>query len=198
MSMWSKQAQAERPEAAQHPEKLRHSTYYEHEGSLRAYATRAMLRAFLCVPSTLLALAFAVYVRIQPPTVIRVDQNGEATVLGRATKPSPLVSVSVAQGSDAEPTEFEKRAFVRLFLEHYLTFSPASVANNWAESRNMMTANLRRLSLNALKTDNTVGKISDDQMSSLFHVRMVEASQQDPLSFTVYGVKEGHRAREQR
>ncbi len=85
---------------------------------------------------------------------------------------------------------------MRLFLEHYLNFSPASVANNWAESLNMMTANLRRLTLNALKSDNTVGKISDDQMSSLFHLRMVEASKEDPLSFTVYGVKEVHRVRE--
>src|SRR5260370_5646545 len=195
MSMWWKKAEAEKPEAAQAPEKLRHSKYYEHDGALRAYANRAMLLAFLCVPSTLLALAFAVYVRIQPPTVIRVDQNGEATVLGR-TKPSPLVSVSVAQGSDAEPTEFEKRAFVRLFLEHYLNFSPPSVANHWAESLNMMTANLRRLTLNALKSDNTVEKIIDDQMSSLLHLRMVEASKEDPLSFTIYGVKEVHRVRE--
>ena len=31
---------------------------------------------------TLLALAFAAYVRLQPPTVIRVDENGLATVLG--------------------------------------------------------------------------------------------------------------------
>ena len=75
------------------PEVTRYAKYYEHDGMLRAYANRAMLLAFLCVPSTLLALAFAVYVRIQPPIVIRVDQNGEATVLGRASKPSTASAV---------------------------------------------------------------------------------------------------------
>jgi type IV secretory pathway TrbF-like protein len=194
--MWWNKAKAEKPEAAEAAEKLRYRKYYEHDGALRAYANRAMLLAFLCVPSTLLALAFAVYVRIQPPTVIRVDQDGEATVLGRAAKPSPLLSIGVAQASDAEPTEFEKRAFVRLFLERYVNFSPASVANNWSESLNMMTANLRRLTLNALKSDNTVGKITDDQMSSVFHLRVIEASKEDPLNFTVYGVKEVHRVRD--
>lgn len=194
--MWWKKRSAEKPKATEGPEKLRYSKYYEHDGALRAFANRAMLLSFLCVPTTFLAVAFAVYVRIQPPTVIRVDQNGEATLVGHGAKPSPLVSVSLAQGSDTEPTEFEKRAFVRLFLEHYLNFSPASVANNWAESFNMMTSNLRRLTLNALKTDNTVGKISDDQMTSVFHLRMIEVSKDDPLNFTVYGVKEVHRVQE--
>ena len=44
-------------------------------GVLRAYANRAMVLAFLCIPITMLALAFAVYVRLQPPTVIRVDET---------------------------------------------------------------------------------------------------------------------------
>jgi len=47
-------------------EKLRYSRYYEHDGALRAYANRAMVLAFLCVPMTMLALGFAVYVRLQP------------------------------------------------------------------------------------------------------------------------------------
>src|SRR5215468_6822391 len=83
------------------PEKLRYSRYYEHDGALRAYANRAMVLAFLCVPTTLLALGFAVYVRLQPPTVIRVDENGQATIVG-VTK-----SISVSHGPGNEPTEFE-------------------------------------------------------------------------------------------
>jgi len=67
---WMKKKDHERTDI---PEKLRYSRYYEHDGALRAYANRAMLLAFLCVPATLLALGFAVYVRVQPPTVIRVD-----------------------------------------------------------------------------------------------------------------------------
>src|SRR5439155_20150603 len=95
-------------EAAEMPEKIRYSRYYEHDGALRAYANRAMVLAFLCVPATLLALGFAVYVRVQPPTVIRVDENGQAGILG-PQKPS----LSITQGVAAEPSEFEKRALVR-------------------------------------------------------------------------------------
>ena|ERR1035441_1397430 len=76
--MWLKKKNPSKETDA--PEKLRHSRYYEHDGILRAYANRAMMLAFLCIPTTMLALAFAVYVRLQPPTVIRVDENGLATV----------------------------------------------------------------------------------------------------------------------
>src|SRR5579859_7612514 len=69
-------------------DKLRYSKYYEHDGALRAFANRAMLLAFLCVPMALGSLGFAIYVRIQPPTVIRVDGNGEAVLLNKS-KPSP-------------------------------------------------------------------------------------------------------------
>ncbi|HEY2114184.1 MAG TPA: hypothetical protein VGJ51_03800, partial [Candidatus Angelobacter sp.] len=110
--MWSKNGKDENAaNAVKAPEKLRYSRYYEHDGALRAYANRAMVLAFLCIPTTLLALAFAVYVRLQPPTVIRVDANGQATVVGKA---QPVLSVT--QGAGSEPSEFEKRAFVRLFL----------------------------------------------------------------------------------
>src|SRR2546425_10346889 len=122
--MWFKKNRKKEDEADA-PEKLRYSRYYEHDGALRAYANRAMVLAFLCVPTTMLALAFAVYVRLQLPTVIRVDENGHATILG-VKKPG----VSVTQGTGSEPTEFEKRAFARLFLERYLNFSPTNVSRN--------------------------------------------------------------------
>ena len=62
--MWSKNGKEERAaNKSAAPEKLRYSRYYEHDGALRAYANRAMVLAFLCVPTTMLALGFAVYVR---------------------------------------------------------------------------------------------------------------------------------------
>lgn len=168
-------------------EKVRYSRYYEHDGILRAYANRAMVLAFLCIPTTLLALAFAVYVRLQPPTVIRVDENGRATVVGIGRP-----TISVTQGAGSEPTEFEKRAFVRLFLERYLNFSPTNVSRNWAESLNMMTANLRRTAYAGMQKDDFIGKIEDDQTTSEFQLRSVEASKDDPLTYTAFGVKEVH------
>ena len=166
------------------PEKLRYARYYEHDGVLRAYANRAMVLAFLCVPTTMLALAFAVYVRLQPPTVVRVDEHGLTTILG-VNKPS----ISVTQGQGSEPTEFEKRAFVRLFLERYLNFSPTNVSRNWADSLNMMTANLRRTAYAVMQKDDFIGKIQDDQTTSEFQMRSLEASKDDPLTYTAFGVK---------
>ena len=169
------------------PEKLRYSRYYEHDGALRAYANRAMFLAFLCVPATLLAIGFAAYVRLQPPTVIRVDSSGEATTVG-TTKPT----VAVVRGQDADPTEFEKRAFVRQFLERYLDFSPANVSRYWAEGLNMMTANLRRTAFALMQKENTVGKITDDQTTSDFQLRSLESAKDDPLTYIAFGVKQIH------
>jgi len=173
------------------PEKVRYSRYYEHDGALRAYANRAMVLALLSIPLAMLALAFAVYVRLQPPTVVRVDENGLATVLG-VGKPA----ISVTQGPGSEPTEFEKRAFVRLFLERYLNFSPTNVTRNWADSLNMMTANLRRTAYAGMQKDDFIGKIEDDQTTSEFQLRSLETAKDDPLTYTAFGVKEVHHIHE--
>src|SRR6516225_670694 len=190
--MWSKNGKDEKAVTADVvPDKLRYSRYYEHDGALRAYANRAMILAFLCVPTTLVALAFAVYVRLQPPTVIRVDENGQATVVGK-TKPVP----SVTQGPGSEPTEFEKRAFVRLFLERYLNFSAMNVSRNWADSLNMMSANLRRTAFAGMQKDDFIGRIEDDQTTSEFQLRSLELSKEDQLTYTAFGVKEVHHIHE--
>lgn len=178
------------------PEKLQYMRYYEHDGALRAYANRAMVIAFLCVPTTLVAVGLAAYVRLQPPTVVRVDALGNAAVLGQS--PAATSTINIAQGTNAEPNDFEKRSFMRLFLDHYLTFSPENVNRNWAEAVNLMTSNLRRSTLNAMEKDNIVGKIQDEQITSVFHLRSIEPSKDDPLSFTAYGVKEVHRISDQK
>jgi len=190
--MWLRRNEEEKTEKdTQAPEKLRYSRYYEHDGALRAYANRAMTLAFLCVPTAMLALGFAVYVRLQPPTVIRVDESGQATVVGQT---KPTLTVTQAQGSD--PTDFEKRAFVRLFLERYLNFSPANVSRNWADSLNMMSANLRRSAFSGIEKENLVGKIDDDQTRSEFQLRSLESGKDDPLTYTAFGVKEVHHIHE--
>jgi hypothetical protein len=189
--MWSRNGKEKTPNDVAAPEKLSYSRYYEHDGALRAYANRAMILSFLCVPTTLLAVVFAVYVRLQPPTVIRMDENGQATVVGKA---KPVLSVT--QGAGSEPTEFEKRAFVRLFLERYLNFSPTNVSRNWADSLNMMSANLRRTAFSGMQKDNLIGKIEDDQTTSEFQLRSLEISKEDLLTYTAFGVKEVHHIHE--
>jgi type IV secretory pathway TrbF-like protein len=185
------------------PELLAYTKYYEHDGLLRAYANRAMYSAMLFGVIALASLGFAIYVRIQPPTVIRVDKDGEATVVGARLGTDPaahLVGVlsaeAAATNSDtAAPTELETRAVLRRFLQHYLSYTPDSVTRNFAESLNMMTANLRKLSMDKLGADDTLGKIQQDQIISDFRIRSIERSKNAPWSYIIFGIKEIHKIR---
>jgi type IV secretory pathway TrbF-like protein len=182
--------------------------YYEHDGMLRAYANRAMFLAMLFGVIALGSLGFAIYVRIQPPTIIRVDKEGEATVVGARIGIDPvskLAGVLSAEAATADavsdstaptaPTDLEGRAVSRRFLQHYLCYTPDSATRNFAESLNMMTANLRRLTMDKLRDDDTVGEIQQDQIISDFRIRSIERSKDAPWTYVVFGVKEIHKVK---
>jgi len=183
------------------PETLAYTKYYEHDGMLRAYANRAMYSAMLFGVIALSSLGFAIYVRIQPPTVIRVDKDGEATVVGARSGINPVTrlagvlsaEVATSTSDSAAPTDLEGRAVLRRFLQHYLSYTPDSVTRNFAESLNMMTSNLRKLTMDKLRDDDTVGKIQQDQIISDFRIRSIERSKDAPWSYVVFGVKEIHK-----
>jgi hypothetical protein len=160
--------------------------YYEMDGALIANANRAWLLAFLTIPIALVAIGFAVFVRLQPPTVIRIGPNGDASVIGKPAKGA--VADLATSGTD----EFLDEAFVRRFLTSYLNYSPTDVDDHWASSLNMMTRNLRAYTLKALGDDNTRGKVDDGQIQSVFHLRQIESVAGEPLTYLVYGVKDVH------
>ncbi len=160
--------------------------YYEVDGALKANANRAWLLAFLTVPVALLALGLAVFVRLQPPTVIRIGSNGEASVLGHETKGAAV------SGATAGTDELLNEAFAKRFLAEYLNYMPSDVDERWANSLNMMTRNLRGYTLKAMADDNTRGKVDDDQVQSVFHLRAVDTIPGEPLTFLAYGVKDVH------
>lgn len=177
------------PKDPETPEKVKYSRYYEHDGALRAYANRAMVLAFAGTAIALIAIGLAAFVRMQPPTIVRVDANGNSTILGK----NPAV-INVSQNpSDAEPTELEKNAFTKRFLDLYLTFTDSNVSRNWAEALNMMTSNLRKLAVSKMESDNLLGKIKDQQMRSEFHLARIEPVKESPLTYIAFGVKEVHR-----
>src|SRR6266404_5761934 len=130
-------------------EVTRYTKYYEHDGMLRAYANRAMFLAILFGVLALGSLGFAIYVRIQPPTIIRVDKDGTASVVGARTATDPtsklelMLSAAAGTGGTASdstaPSDLEGRAVLRRFLQHYLAYTPDSATRNFAESLNMMT-----------------------------------------------------------
>lgn len=160
--------------------------YYEMDGALRANANRAWLLAFLTIPIALLAIGFAVFVRLQPPTVIRIGPNGDAVVLGNPAKGA--ATDLTAGGTD----EFLDQAFVKRFLTSYLNYTPTDVDDHWSSSLNMMTRNLRAYTLKAIGDDNTRGKIDDGQIQSVLHLREIDAVPGEPLTYLVYGVKDVH------
>ena len=159
--------------------------YYEVDGALTANANRAWLLAFLTIPLALVALGFAVFIRLQPPTVIRIGANGDTEVVGQSGKENAAAGRT---GTDA----FLDQAFVKRFLDSYLNYSPSDVDERWAASLNMMTRNLRSYTMKAMADDNTRGKIDDDQIQSVFHLREIDPESGEPLTFLVYGVKDVH------
>ena len=178
------------------PEVTRYTKYYEHDGMLRAYANRAMLLAMIFGMLAMGSLGFAMYVRIQPPTVIRVDKDGNALVVGgpRGGKVA-TISLSADASVGVAPTDLEGRAVIRQFLRRYLAYTPDSVDRNLAEALNMMTANLRVYSMNRLRDEDTVGKIKNDHMISDFEIRSMEHVKGTPWTYIVFGVKEVHRVK---
>jgi len=181
------------------PERLQYTKYYEHDGMLRAYANRAMVLAVCFAVIAAASLGFAIYVRVQPPTVVRVDAEGHATAIGASgegPKANPLAALPVSAARDPAPTELEAKAAVRRFLESYLAYTPATVDQNFATALNMMTGNLRTYSLGKLRDEDTVGKIKDDRITSLLRIRSIEPMKNAPWTYVVFGVKEVHRVRQ--
>ena len=61
----------------------------------------------------------------------------------------------------------------------------------------MMTTNLRAYSMNRLRDEDTVGKIKNDHVISDFEIRSIEHAKGTPWTYTVFGVKEVHRVKNQ-
>ena len=179
------------------PESSRYTRYYEHDGMLRAYANRSMVLAMIFGVIALGSLGFAIYVRLQPPTVIRVDKDGNATVAGAAARPQQFgrFVFPADLAPETAPTELEGKAVVRKFLTQYLSYTPDLVDRNLAESLNLMTNNLRVYTMNRLRDEDIVGKVKNDRIISDFRIRSLEQIKGTPWSYVAFGVKEVHRVR---
>jgi hypothetical protein len=175
------------------PEKLGYTRYYEHDGLLRAYANRAMVLALLFGVVAVASLGLAIYVRVQPPTVVRVDPDGTAAaVAGSTVSPVGRPVFQVAAASESGPIELEAKALVRRFLEVYLNYTPATAERSLAEALNLMTTNLRNYTLQKLREEETVHKIKEGNIVSTFKLRDVEAVKGATYQFMAFGVREVH------
>ena len=179
------------------PEKTGYTKYFEHDGALRAYANRMMWFGISAVLISFVLALLVFYVRVQPPTVIRIAADGEASVVSGAPTPrTPLGFLNaLAAGSSPgeQPADIEGRAVVRKFLENYLTYTPTTMEKNWADALNMMTHNLRTLTLDQLRDQDIVSKVHDDEITSTFKLRSLEPVKGQPWTYVAFGVKEVHR-----
>ena len=187
------------------PEKAQLSRYYEMDGALRAYANRMAVLGITCGILAMGSLALFAYVRLQPPVVIRVDQTGEATVVAGDTVGvrNGLLTTLKASAASGEtpgsaPSDVEGKAVVRRFLATYLTYTPANVERQYAETLNMMTLNFRTLTMNKLREDDTIGKIKTDSITSSMKIRSIEVVPGMPWVYQVFAAKEVHRLNSQR
>jgi hypothetical protein len=160
--------------------------YYAPYGVEIANGNRAWVLAASMSAVALVSLVMLFFVRMHPPTVIRIGPDGEAEVLGQ---PCPGATNNT---SSSEMDAFLEQAFVKRFLTSYLNYSPTNVDDRWAVSLNMMTRGLSHATLRDLAADNTRGKIDDEQIESVFHLREIDPDPHDPLAFVIYGVKDVH------
>jgi hypothetical protein len=180
------------------PEKTGYTKYFEHDGALRAYANRMMWFGIAAVLISFVLAASLFYVRVQPPTVIRIAADGDASVVsGSTTIPRTTVgfmsALAASPAPGEQPADIEGRAVVRRFLENYLTYTPTTMEKNWADALNMMTHNLRTLTLTQLRNQDIVSKIHDDGITSTFKLRSLEPVKGQPWTYVAFGVKEVHR-----
>jgi hypothetical protein len=182
-------------------EKLAYMKYYEHDGALRALANRSWwIAAVSCLTTFIVSLLFF-YVRVQQGVVIAIDkETGEAKVLNargpeRATPITMIQALAAGPSAAEQPSEIEGRAVVRKFLENYLTYTPTTVEQNWANALNLMTQNMRQLTLAQLRESDTLTKVREDKITSTFRLRSMEPVKGHPWAYTAFGVREIHRIR---
>jgi uncharacterized membrane protein len=175
-------------------EPLDFSRSYVRDGMMRAYANRFGVLAFLCAGVALVSLGLAIYVRMQPPTIIRISPDGEANVIsGRPffhrARPAVLANASASP----EPMGYEKERMIRDFLDDYLNYDYRNIGDRWADALNLATDPLKNSAIDVIKKEDRLSQARAAQVRSTFEVRQIEPSKSDPLAYTVFGIRNVYR-----
>ena len=165
--------------------------FYEMDGALRAYSNRSLVLAGIMGLVALVAVAGFLFVRMEPPTVIRVGANGQASVVSpiKRAKNRILPALFADKPSAVAADDYEREAFITDFLNRYLSYDSYTLSQNWADALNRMTENLRRQALADLEKNDTVGKLEQAQASSTLKLSHIEPSKNEPLVYTAFGVR---------
>lgn len=160
--------------------------YYEVYGSEIASRNRWWVVTVASLLSTFIAIGFAIFVRIQPPTVVRIGPHGDQTVVGPGQ--SGDAASTLTPGAD----EFLNQDFVTRFLSNYLNYKPSDVNEHWRIALNMMQKKLRKATYDALTKADSLGEIDRDHVESDFHLRELDRLPGERLAYLAYGVKDVH------
>src|SRR6185312_4637674 len=116
------------------------------DGALRAYSNRSLVLAAVMGLVALIAVAGFFFVRMEPPTVIRIGANGQASVVSpiKRAKSRILPALFADKPSAVVADDYEREAFITDFLNRYLSYDSYTLSQNWADALNRMTENLRR------------------------------------------------------
>ncbi len=173
------------------PERVQYTKYYEHDGMLRAYANRSMVLAILFAVIAMSSLGFAIYVRVQPPTVVRVDQDGNATAVGAAVDEGKPAPVTAQAAGDTSPSELEAKAVVRRFSGKLPGLHAGHGRSEiWRQISTWRPTNPADLLARAsCETEDTVGKIKEDRIISQFQIRTIEPVKNAFWTYVAFGVK---------
>jgi hypothetical protein len=175
------------------PEQLDLGRSYVRDGILRAYANRFGLLAVLFGVIALVSLGFAIYVRLQPPTVFRTTPDGETTVISGRTYRKARSAILADSPTSTEPMEYEKERLIRDFLDDYLNYDYRNVGERWANALNLCEDRLSASALDVIKKEDRVSQVRAAQLRSTFEIREIQPSKQDPMDFTVFGIRNVYR-----
>jgi hypothetical protein len=168
-------------------------TYFEADGAIRAANNRAFLLG-ICSAVVAIVVGLVAFLKInQPPTVIRVGNDGTAEVISPKGDIRSTVNPNFINAirKDEEPSETEKVGYVNRFLNIYLTYDSHTLPTNWSSALNMTTINLRNSILTNLKANDTVTLYQNGQVRSDY-TQVSATHDQNALVYTVYGKRNVH------
>lgn len=167
--------------------------YFEADGALRAANNRATLLGICSFILAAIVGGVALLKITQPPTVIRIGNDGTAEVISpkgdiRSTV-NPVIVGTIKK--DEDPSETEKTGYVDRFLNTYLTYDSHTLPTNWSSALNMATLNLRNSILANLHANDTVTLYQNGQVRSDFQ-EVSATHDKNALQYTVYGKRSVH------
>jgi hypothetical protein len=89
--------------------------------------------------------------------------------------------------------DYEKERIIRDFFDNYLNYDYRNIGERWSNAINLMADPLKTSAVNVIKKEDRLGRARENQERSNFQIREMEASKQDPLAYTVYGVRSVYR-----